>query len=467
LERFDKKISVENIEEEDSRDMSGPTGIEDLPVELVCRIVSFTTQKSLFNLLFTSKKYYDIAKKYLYRHIEVGCAGSYQVLDTLLNEPTLVENVRALEVESSHDGYECRELCDRNLHDIIAIPPKLEKLRIYGTILHMMDINWTCGCDDLTCGCDDENPYLYVEFRCGSDDLVCRSKGKNPRRRNVLYPPRVPPPTHDFNYLKDLDVGKRLLPLHAYAPVFRLPSLEILKVRNSSIVSHLRPEQINHWKNLVSNIRCLKLICVHHRGVFKQPETTLPLEIQRMIDCSPKLESFAIHHLASPAFWARKLLHHLRKLPIRYLHLHRFTCNLAVSDIHDLLRASEIEELYLDSSLLRNAFPLDDLVLPRTLRVLHVCFRDVEINHDSLELDLQRTNFIRQMERLTGRTLESKFPHLRRFHIHSHAYRPGDMVRVSRIAAGYAAVGIEVLVKDYDRYLKSDHPNCSRSDRYK
>lgn len=302
--------------------MSGPTGIEDLPVELVCRIASFTTQRVLFNLLVTSKKYYDMAKKYLYGHIEVGCGGAHQVLDTLLNEPTLIENVRALEIDSSHNDRWCHDLCNRDLHDIVVLPPKLEKLRIYGKILHVMDINWTCGCDDLTCGCDDEYPCAYERFTCEFDGLVCRYRGIYPRRRNVLYPPRVPPPTHDFNYLKALDVGKRLLSLHVYASVFRLTSLEILKVRNSSTAGRLQPEQMNHWKNLVSNIRRLKLICVDHRVKVKQSETTFPLEIQRMIDCNPKLELFAIHHLVSPAFWARGLLHHLRKLPIRHLHLH-------------------------------------------------------------------------------------------------------------------------------------------------
>lgn len=132
-----------------------------------------------------------------------------------------------------------------------------------------------------------------------------------------------------------------------------------------------------------------------------------------------------------------------------------------------MLRTGVVEELYLDSSLLRNAFLLDNFVLPRTLRVLHVCFRDVEIKHESLELYLQRVNSIRQMTRLTGQALESRLPHLRQFYTHSHAYRPEDMVRMSRIAAEYAAVGFEVLVKDYDRYLKSDHLNCSRNGRYK
>lgn len=305
--------------------MSGPTGIEDLPVELVCRIASFTTQRVLFNLLVTSKKYYDMAKKYLYSHIEVGCGGAHQVLDTLLNEPTLIENVRALEIDSSHNDRWCHDLCNLDLHDIVVLPPKLEKLRIYGKILHVMDINWTCGCDDLTCGCDDEYPCAYERFTCEFDGLVCRSRGINPRRRNVLYPPRLPPPTHDFSFLKDLNIGDESMPLYAYVPVFRLPSLEILHVLNGHIASRLRPKKMKHWTNLVSNIRCPKFSCLDNLAKLSFPATTLPLEKQRMIECIPKLKSFAIHHLAYPAFWARELLYYIRKSPIHRLHLHQFT----------------------------------------------------------------------------------------------------------------------------------------------
>ena len=395
--------------------------MDTLPDELIDNIAISLRRIHHYNWLRTSKRYCRILTPYLYNHIEVEWQfhtkertdmNTLTLTNALTNTPALLNMVKKYNLDYRDSK------ATKNMHDVILSAPNLETICVYN--IH----------DSAP-----KNPPCMIY-----ETILLRKYSEVQQSMDFSW---ILPGRHDFTSLKELVLGYCSPPLSMLGNVFRLPSLEILRIHGVFCLDGDEYKiNLRAWEYVISPIKHLYIYGLYYDRE-KEFSGDLGSDLRQISKSCPRLETFVISGFnnTNRCWNPLQLMPIFRNQPLRKLGIQQ-TCSDQLwyrtyrqPSIHEELLRYDLEELYIDWFLCRDALSQDDILLPSTLQGIRIyCGRQNTLGDDAVAF-LQKT---------TVETIKKKLPALRQIFIQCDIHMRLPEPTWQELRTTYEAVGISM-----------------------